>query len=343
MIPTHISRTLNAEEITNLNAQWQNTVAKNVGVDSTDCGDETEYGKTQKVAYPFGETIAKIQSLQAEGKKICLFIGRSPFEELPSDHGEAKENEVWISADILLISSEGRSKNLNGEQLHLENYQTMKNPLDINRRLHLWLDFNQQEGLQLVQGLFDKVVIDNSTAHIFKDNFTQRFSILLHAPESEIIFQNTAMSSLQFDTQNDFTFDTFRNNLVTSYSTATSMWNALQKEEKEPWCTMQKEEWNALQKTWNALQKTMGKNLDFYEHLDDHGLCLDEHNKVRWSDLSARSRWLNEQARVLYKQHLETIYSQVTEYKDKEYPYKTNSSDDTSRYFIVSHPKSQKK
>ena len=45
-------------------------------------------------------SISKIDALIADGKKVCLFIGRMPKEKLPSETGEAKEDEIWVSGDI---------------------------------------------------------------------------------------------------------------------------------------------------------------------------------------------------------------------------------------------------
>ncbi len=135
--------------------------------------------------YNFGAVVLKIKNYQAQGKRVCLFIGRTPTEPLPSDLGEAEKDEVWVSADLLPVPTESGRR--------------IETPSD---RLHLWLDFNQQEGLNLVKGLFQKVVVDISTTKVFNSDFVKRFSVLLQPPQpqlqSQIIFETCARYSIQY-------------------------------------------------------------------------------------------------------------------------------------------------
>ncbi len=140
-------------------------------------GNQSEETKSARQNYNFGEMIGKIKTLQSEGKTICLFVGRTPLEKLPSDQGEAKENEVWVSADI-----------------SLKPYCSWNNPCiestDLTQRLYLWLDLNERRLFVSIKGLFDKIVFDQSTSKFLGKNFYQHFSILLHSDESEMLFKD---------------------------------------------------------------------------------------------------------------------------------------------------------
>jgi hypothetical protein len=121
--------------------------------------------------YHFGNVVTKLKQLQADGMLIYGFFGKTPFEALP----KAEKNEVWVSIDHSVIPYYTADK------------ETTSTILDPNR-LFLLLDCNQQEGLELVQGLFDKVVIDKSTPKFFENDFVRRFTILLHDSQSKMIF-----------------------------------------------------------------------------------------------------------------------------------------------------------
>ncbi len=153
-----------------INKSWRENVVPNLMKFSSDCSLSDLSAMANN--YNFGAVVLKIKGYQAQGKKICLFIGRTPIEPLPSDLGEAEENEVWVSADIALLPSEG------GRRVETS-----------SDRLHLWLDFNQQEGLNLVKGLFQKVVVDISTVKALNSDFAKRFSILLQSSKSQITFE----------------------------------------------------------------------------------------------------------------------------------------------------------
>ncbi len=167
-----------------LNKQWRETVAPQLMKCTSHSSRFRDLSAAAIDNYNFGAVVSKIKNYQAQGKRVCLFIGRTPNEPLPSNSGEAKENEVWVSADLLLLSPEQGRR--------------IETPSD---RLHLWLDFNQQEGLNLVKGLFQKVVIDISTTKAFDSDFVKRFSVLLQPSQpqlqSQIIFENCAKTSTQ--------------------------------------------------------------------------------------------------------------------------------------------------
>lgn len=168
-----------------LHQKWVKIVRPQVVVCHNGVPDATL--KEQEKNYNFGATVQKIKDLQAQGKSICLFVGRSPVEKLPSDYGEAGDNEVWVSADMSLCP------------------QTKSPEIPYSKdRLHLWLDCNQPEGLALIQGLFDKIVIDGSTTKGLANDFVRRFLKLLRGLGCQMIFENPTKLSIgstqtQFD------------------------------------------------------------------------------------------------------------------------------------------------
>ena len=134
--------------------------------------------------YNFGRHIAQIQKWRSEGKTVCGYIGRTPFEALP----KAKENEVWISLDAILQPY----------------YTAMVDTtiLDPNR-IFLLLDCNQQEGLGLAQGLFDLIVIGTSTTKFFDNDFAKRFSVLLHDEQGAMFFPSAGQISMPMEPVDD--------------------------------------------------------------------------------------------------------------------------------------------
>lgn len=119
-----------------------------------------EKDNTHTTPYNFDEEILKVRelakTLPLDNKKLCLMVGITQNESLPSDKGEAKENEVWVSLDI----------------------QPVINKLD-PKRIHLQMDMNDQEALEKISGCFDKVVLDISVLKYFKDLPWLRLQCLL--------------------------------------------------------------------------------------------------------------------------------------------------------------------
>ncbi len=108
--------------------------------------------------------IKKIMQFIAEGKKVCLFIGRTPDEPLPNE-----PNTIWVSLDPKLR----KSKELTPD------------------RLHLILSCNDSAEMSTIQRLFSKVVVDQSTWKFFDPGIVDRLtSILTLDPESLLIFES---------------------------------------------------------------------------------------------------------------------------------------------------------
>lgn len=182
-----ISSENNSINIEELNEKWRTVASPLVFIESTvdHLADRLE---VEKEKYRFGETVSKLKSFQSQGKKLCLFMGRTPYEKLPSDNNEAMPNEIWASADIALISPEYR--------------ESIKDLPGTGERYHFWMDLNHQPSLMIVCGLFDKIVIDISMTKFLTHDYPRRFSVLLHTDESVLIFDNSFTSQLNTQIQN---------------------------------------------------------------------------------------------------------------------------------------------
>lgn len=130
-------------------------------------------------------SIQRMDAYLAQGKTLCLFVGRTPKEKLPPETGEAKPNEIWVSGDI----------NNDGPAI---------NP----QRIHLHLDFNQQDLIEKLSRKFHLIVVDRSVIKFLKYDFAHRFSEMLRSPESELIFESsTGCAIIQDVSINDPIFD----------------------------------------------------------------------------------------------------------------------------------------
>ena len=110
--------------------------------------------------------IHKIKQYIAEGKKVCLFIGRDPNEPLPNPENP---NEIWVSLDPKLRKSSELSPD----------------------RLHLILSCNDDAEMATIQHLFSKTVVDQCTWKFFNPGIIDRLTpILTLDPESVLIFES---------------------------------------------------------------------------------------------------------------------------------------------------------
>jgi hypothetical protein len=309
-------------EITELNQKWQEIESTHVWKQTP---GEDPSQTPEKQNYQLGETIAKIKKLQSEGKSICLFVGRTPLEKLPSHYNEAKENEVWISGDIALVSSEGF--------IELENSE-------LNQRIHLWFDFNHQEGLDLIQGLFDKIVIDCSTPKFLNEDFIQRFGVLLHSSESEMIFPNpckTQMNVQQDPSKGEFSFDpnsyTIETGLLSFGKKNKELTNEYYEQYKK---TKTEEEIQADKKKYQATPRSVAESDPNFESKFKTYIATREGKDGL--------TWMAKEAKERLKTHLENIYTSVEEHQNTNYPFTTHytSNEDKDGYFIVRNFRSQR-
>jgi hypothetical protein len=113
------------------------------------------------------QSIAKIDTFIAQGKKLCLFVGRTPKEPLPSDRGEAKPDEVWVSLD-----------------------ESDAGPAISADRIHLHFNFNHQELIRKLKKKFDLIVVDFSVMKFLHDDFANRFKVMFRTPETQMMFES---------------------------------------------------------------------------------------------------------------------------------------------------------
>ncbi len=150
---------LDQSGIAELNARWENEFfpsVKRVNPSAISMDN----------SYEFGEMVGKINHILSDGKKACLFIGRTAGEALPP----SDQKEEWISADIFRVNS--------GEE-------------GLTGRIHLWIDCNQQDAIEPLRGLFDRIVIDGATIKFLRDDFAKRFSVMLRSKDSFMIFETS--------------------------------------------------------------------------------------------------------------------------------------------------------
>ncbi len=314
---------LNPTQIEELNQKWQTIVAPHVWKTYRD--EPPEASESVKKAYKLGELVAKVRKLQSQGFKVCLFIGRVPLEKLPSHYKEAKANEVWVSGDICLDSPE-KAENLEASELQ--------------QRIHCWFDYNKQEGLDLIKGLFDKVVIDGSTTKCLCNDFAKRFGLLLHTPESELIFLNPCSLAQMLlppeePLKEEFDFDIGHYQLRTMFDPT---YMALNEKLTNNYFT---EYTNANTPEQIQSDKKVYSE-EFYDLPENVNF---ENNFKTWIAKRAKKDgefWMCDEAAVRLKSYLGNIYHHVEEHKNANYPYTTNHTvnKNEDHYFVVRHLKS---
>ena len=139
-------------------------------------------------------SIQRMDVYLAQGKTLCLFVGRTPKEKLPPETGEAKPNEIWVSGDG-------------------HNAGPAINP----QRIHLHFDFNQQHLIEKLRRKFHLIVVDLSVIKFLEEDFANRFSVMLRTAESRMIFES-ASGMLVINparSAKEPTFDTLRRYTVT--------------------------------------------------------------------------------------------------------------------------------
>jgi len=286
-------------------------------------------------AYKFGEIIEKLKAWQAEGKLICLFLGRTPLEKLPSHYGEAKPNEIWVCGDRSQISSENQDE------------QKLLDPSEQN--IHFWMDFNHQESVELIRGLFNKVVIDGSTAHQLSNDFANRLRVILYPsdnrfPESEIIFLNPcrgyslSLSSPTPPSNQGIEFSLWRYNIEITLETFSKQMKTLPEEHYTRFVKEHTEAEIQLEK--KEYQKTFRGN-------PENNPQFDKNFKVYLADKNNQglAAWACRLGAELLKAHLEGIYATVEEHKNAHYPYYTRytsrKGERLDHYFVVQNPRNR--
>lgn len=296
---------ISQSDVDSLNARWNSCFSARCIASS-----DPETIATDENSYQFGEAVKKIDDLRKEGKKICLFIGRNASEKLPSDCNESDPNEVWISADI-----------------------QMRNLLSPNR-IHLWIDCNQQEAIETLQGLFNKIVIDQSTTKALYNDFAKRFSILFSSQDSSLLFEAFHGMYLM---GSQFAFDPNRYE-ITIPLREISMATRRERELFENWGKKSEEE------------KTKDLTEFFSEQsvpkTQSHPLFKQEFTKFLTKKAGIphhsmiKTQFIMEGG-LLFKSYLETRFHHVEYHSNEPFPYSTNyrNLQGKDSFFIVNNPK----
>ncbi len=137
-------------------------------IEEDDLKDEVNERPCVDTAYKIEEVITQLQQAQKEGEfKLGLFVGRSQDETIPQEEGW-----LWCSLDSKEITS------------------------SLHKRLHLCMDFNDQEEMQKIQRLFDKVVSDFSVLKFFRSPWKTLKSLLANKPDAELVAEGWAGFSI---------------------------------------------------------------------------------------------------------------------------------------------------
>lgn len=110
------------------------------------------------------DLFAYVQQLANTNKKVCAKIGCTDVEPLPTDTGEAADDEIWISIDKEKIGLQENSK-----------------------RIHLQLDLNNpHQNFQKIQSCFDKIVLDINVLYFLHNDPFRTIGSLLRTGENSI-------------------------------------------------------------------------------------------------------------------------------------------------------------
>lgn len=264
------------------------------------------------------ESIARIDALR--DKKMCLFVGRTPREPLPSDRGLSTADEVWVSGDI---SADG--------------------PAISKDRIHLCFDFNNQDLILKLQHRFDLIVVDLSVIKFFTEDFANRFSIMLRSSVSQMLFESTIEYMNSRANMSKPTFSTER--YIVTFPVSISEGIQARKDDyfnnyqKTTSPEQKKLDWDAFMETeGNAFLKSV-PNWSSYDQrtsLENNFMNLmAEKAGIREED---EYRKLKVFARQQLQRHLEKTFAHVELVENRPCQYWTY---DCTSYFIISGPKKQ--
>ena len=259
-------------------------------------------------SYEFGEMVGKINQILSEGKKACLFIGRTSSEALPPND----QKEEWISADIDRVNSGTES---------------------ISGRIHLWIDCNQQDAIESLRGLFDRIVIDWSTIKFLNDDFAKRFSVMLRSPESSLIFESSSQCSGGEVSERTFCKQLYRVSypLDDLRSETKRRQNYIDEYYKLTSADQQQEDWKEFMET--PIGKLFAERGFGKERLEPNFISFMMKKAGMQRFVDQCSKWGIEQL----KSHLETLFEHVELHSEEPFPYPANWNG--IGYFLVSHPR----
>lgn len=170
----------------------------------------------------------------------------------------------------------------------------------------------------MIKGLFDKIVIDQSTVKAFNNDYAKRFACLLRDSESEMIFENYIMSTIRDGIQEDFKFD------------HSSYWFAVNPLALDNMTT-------ANYIAYNDSHSKEEIDKDRKDFLIKSNLSEFDEESFKYSFAIPHLGSFAPLAAACFKEHLNSIYHSVEEHETK-YPYRTNWGG-VDHYFVVRDPK----
>jgi hypothetical protein len=284
-----------------------NMISKNFNFSSYQNSNNLE---EMEANYSLDETAQKIEKLSQSDDRVCLFIGRTGNEPLPRE-----ENAIWISGDI----------------------QFATEPYSLEERIHIWHDFTDEKGLSKFQGLFDKIVIDQSTCKALGNDFISRFARLLKpSSQSVLIFEKTPYTSCYHETIEQ-PKNIYSSLLVPISYLTTDQENDqkhLEEYEKNNDQSQRDDDFIAFKQqlfevhpSWVGLFTDEDLESQFCEYIIQR--LRSEHNDPTLCDK------LEEWAIQDTKEHTEQIFQKVEFFEDRPYPYPTNYSKERNSFFIA--------
>lgn len=264
--------------------------------------------KVLEFTYDFEENVSKIKKLSMLDQKICLFIGRCADERLPIEKGC-----FWVSGDLHLAEKSFSSD-----------------------RIHLRCDFTKPEQLIKLNGLFDKIVIDQSTCKFMEGDFISRFALLLkESSSSQLIFEvtpymyNPGLETKEFE--NYFSHAIFSlNYLSKDFDEDKSLYLEYQanvsSEEKQFDLKAFKEEEGVQSNSWKCEPENI--EAQFRNYIIKK-IRLQTNNPTQMDQL--RSRLIDST-----QNHVGLIFQQVERIEHSTFPYETNySQPGKDRFFVA--------
>jgi hypothetical protein len=264
-----------------------------------------------RATYDLEGTIQTIKNLSQGDKKICLFIGRVGDEPLPEEEGV-----IWVSGDIGFATR----------------------PYSLKERIHIVHDFTDEEGLSRLHGLFDKIVVDQSTCKDLGDDFISCFARLLKpTSQSVLIFEKTpylaGFSSTVEQPENHYANLTMPcSYLITDQENDDKYFKEYEKTND---LSQKGNDFRAFRqqlidsKSWEAELADEDQDLTNAFRMYIIQKLRAEHNHP--SLRNKAFEWATQNT----KEHTEQIFQKVEYIEGRPYPYPTNYSTDKDAFFVA--------
>lgn len=267
------------------------------------------------------ESIAKIDACLAQDKKVCLFVGRTPREKLPSDTGEAKPDELWVSGDI---SDNG--------------------PATSPDRIHLCFDFNNQELIKKVQKRFDLIVVDFSVTKFLDGDFANRFSVMLRTSQSKLIFEASTHTRQAIEDLSEPIFSTQSYEVTYPFDLADAFYRKKQRHFEEYQANTAAAQIEVDRKAF--MQRVGNVILSDLAELPKEE--QEREIEEQFMHFVAEKAGIEDETIVLeafainqLKAHLEKTFAQVDLIEGRPYPFRNYSTETNCPHFIVSRHKGE--